>query len=362
LYRCNKNLPLPTSVIFDCERMKYQDTGLYHYCLNLGNHLQKAASQGPEEIHFYTPYGTQPLFGNRSKHLIQTELHKICMPDLKGYRIWHATHQDSYYLPFRNRRIKVVLTIHDLNFLYDHSKSEAKKQKYLRRVQMLINRADAIVCVSEYCKKDVLFYCDINDKPLYVIHNGTNALHTPRLDARSYQPVKPFLFSLGTVVWKKNFHTLLPLVHDDSGMELVIAGRIDDAGYHNYIMQAAEQLGVLNNIRIIGQVNENEKAWYFRNCTAFAFPSISEGFGLPVAEAMSVGKPLFLSDKTALPEIAGNAAFYFKDFSATRMREIFYSGMKQYSRLNMQEDIMEKGKAFCWNKAANEYLNVYRSL
>jgi glycosyltransferase involved in cell wall biosynthesis len=163
------------------------------------------------------------------------------------------------------------------------------------------------------------------------------------------------------VVRKKNFHSLLALVQKDSDMELVIAGRIDDPGYAHTIHQMALCMGIVDNIRLIGPVSEEEKAWYFENCCAFALPSISEGFGLPVIEAMSVGKPLFLSNKTALPEIAGNVAFYFPDFSETRMQETFRAGMKQYKLFNMSEDIINKGKSFCWRKTALQYLDVYRS-
>lgn len=355
-----KNILSP-SIVFDCERMKYQDTGLYHYCLNLGNHLRSATAAGSERIHFYTPYGIHPLFGTGCDYLTQTEIHKLCMPDLRQYRIWHATHQDTDYMPSSDKRIRVVLNIHDLNVLYDPSKSEAKKQKYLRKVQRLINRADAIVCISEYSRHEVCYYCDTANKPVYVIYNGTNTLQAPELNTRSYKPLKPFLFSVGTVLRKKNFHALLPLLRDNS-IELVVAGRIDDKEYYNHILYCARQMGIAENIRLVGPISEHEKAWYFNNCYAFVFPSVSEGFGLPVAEAMSVGKPLFLSNRTALPEIGSNVAFYFNDFTESAMQETFDNGMKQYKRLNMQENIIEQGKTFCWKKAAGEYLNVYRSL
>lgn len=348
-------------ILFDCERMKYENTGLFNYCLNLGNHIAKFKVEGKEDLTYYSPYGTQEMFGTESKHILQTELHKFRMPSLKNYDIWHATYQDSYYLPFSNRKIKVILTIHDLNFMYDDSKPEWKKRKYLGRLQKLINRADAIICISEYGKNDVCFYCDINNKPIYVIHNGTNSLHLPILSLNSYKPTRSFIFALGTITPKKNFHTLLPLVQEASNMELVIAGRIDDIDYYNLILSTAEKMGILQNIRIVGQVSEAEKSWYFNNCTAFAFPSIAEGFGLPVAEAMSVGKPLFLSNRTALPEIGGNVAFYFKDFTEIMMQETFTDGMKQYKKFNMQHDIIQKGKEFCWDRAAKEYWKVYRS-
>lgn len=349
-------------IIFDCERMKYENTGLFHYCLNLGTHLKKFIQNDAEELAYYCPLETTQLFGSSQKHIVQNELHKFRLPALDKFKIWHATYQDSYYIPFWNKKIQVVLSIHDLNFMYDASKSQAKKERYLRRLQMLIDRADAIICVSEYCKKDVVFYCNLANKPLHVIYNGTNTLTEPQLLKQSYMPTKPFIFSLGTIVPKKNFHSLLPLLQGHTDMELVIAGRIDDVGYYQSILDTANRMGISKKVKMVGPVSESEKSWYFNNCHAFAFPSTAEGFGLPVAEAMSVGKPLFLSGKTALPEIGGDVAFYFENFSASHMNETFVAGMKRYTLFKMQEKIIQKGKDYNWDIAAQEYWKIYRSL
>jgi glycosyltransferase involved in cell wall biosynthesis len=264
-------------------------------------------------------------------------------------------------MPLLNRKIKVVLSIHDLNFMYDEKKSPAKKQKYLRYLQGLINRADAIVCISEFSKEDVLQHCDIKNKPLYVIHNGTNLLDKPQLTSTSYKPKKPFLFSIGVINRKKNFHVLLPLLKKNT-MELLIAGKFDDRDYLSLIHKESKAMGVEENVHLLGHVSENEKSWYFNNCRAFTLPSISEGFGLPVAEAMSCGKPLFLSDKTALPEIGGDVSFYFRDFQPEHMQQVFNSGMENYNSNGLRKRIMERGRNFNWDKAARQYLDVYRSL
>ena len=266
------------------------------------------------------------------------------------------------YIPQRDKKIKVLLTIHDLNFIHDDNKTEAKKSKHLRHLQANIDRSDAIVCISEFCKKDVLKYCDPGKRPVYIIHNGTNSLNTPLLSADSYRPSSRFLFSIGVVTMKKNFHSLLPLLQQDDDMELLIAGRDDDTEYLNYLVETAKNLGVEDKLRILGSISENEKAWYFENCYAFTSPSTAEGFCMPVAEAMSVGKPLFLSNKTALPEIGGNVAFYFSDFKPTQMKQTFLNGMSLYKETNMRDDIKKRGAGFCWEKAAREYLDVYRSL
>jgi glycosyltransferase involved in cell wall biosynthesis len=348
-------------IIFDCERMKYPDTGLYHYCLNLGKYLEKNIDTRYEQLFFYTPIGQQHWSYHRSNHLTQDPLHKFFMPPFANVDIWHATYQNTHYMPMLNKKIRVVLSIHDLNFLYDEKKPGYKKQKYLRYVQKLINRADAIVCISEFSRKDVETHLDTGKKPVYMIHNGTNLLEEPALNAGSYKPCKPFLFSIGVINRKKNFHALLPLLRDNS-LEWLIAGKYDDDNYRTFIEKRSSELGVEDKVRLLGRITEKEKSWYFNYCSAFAFPSISEGFGLPVVEAMSCGKPLFLSNRTALPEIGGDVSFYFQDFSPEHMRQVFQTGMEKYNANGLREQIKERGSTFCWHKAARQYLEVYRSL
>lgn len=347
-------------IVLDCERMKYTNTGLYSYCLNLGKHL--ALENTLDELSFFTPPGAIGLFGNRHRYITQHSLQKFWLPSLRSFDIWHSTYQSSQYVPVLNRKVKVVLTIHDLNFLYDAKKSEAKKQKYLRYLQGNINRSSAIICVSEFGRNDVLQHCKVGDRPVYVIHNGTNSLENPGLFGSSYRPRTRFLFSIGVVNRKKNFHVLLPLLQHNDDMELLIAGRPDDADYVHYIKNMAKELGVEEKVQVLGAISEQEKSWYYQNCYAFTCPSLAEGFGLPVTEAMSLGKPVFLSNKTALPEIGKDVAFYFRDFSAHQMQEVFVSGMKQYKSLQMQELIKKRSNEFCWHKAAQQYINVYRSL
>ncbi|MEO5997979.1 MAG: glycosyltransferase family 1 protein [Chitinophagaceae bacterium] len=348
-------------IVFDSERMKYTNTGLFHYCINLGKHLKDCLDPSHEEMVFFSPDNVKGIFGANVSYLRQNSLRKFCMPSLNDFDIWHCTYQNSDYVPKRNRRIKVVLSIHDLNFLY-HTKSESRKAKYLRHLQENINRSDAIICISEFCQKDVLTHCNTGNKPVHVIHNGTNSLTTPGLYSYSYQPERPFLFALGVICRKKNFHVLLPLLEQNQDLELLIAGRPDDTTYLHYIHHSAKKLNVEKNLHVLGNISEMEKSWYYQNCYAFALPSLSEGFGLPVAEAMSVGKPVFLSDRTSLPEIGSNMAFYFRDFNAGQMQKVFTQGMQQYEETNMSDAIKQRSTSFCWNKSAKEYLNVYRSL
>ncbi|MBE2229793.1 MAG: glycosyltransferase family 4 protein [Chitinophagaceae bacterium] len=349
------------SIVFDCERMKYPDTGLYHYCLNLSRALQRHADPEKEKLCCYLPPAARFTSPAGTTVLPQHPLHKYRMPDLSGHRIWHATYQNTNYMPLRDRRIKVVLSIHDLNFLYDEKKSAAKKARYLRHLQRMVDRSDALVCISAFSKKDVQLHCHTGNKPLLVIHNGSNMLQPPALLEKSYRPRRPFLFSIGVLHRKKNYHVLLPLLRN-TPLELLIAGCHEDESYIHFIREQSRMLGVSDRLHLLGRISETEKSWYFNNCNAFAFPSLSEGFGLPVVEAMSCGKPLFLSDRTALPEIGGEVSFYFRDFSPDHMQEVFRNGMQAYHSGDLAARIQARSYRFSWEKAAKQYLALYRSL
>jgi glycosyltransferase involved in cell wall biosynthesis len=185
---------------------------------------------------------------------------------------------------------------------------------------------------------------------------------SPKKYQPRFRPIRPFIFSLGTVLPKKNFHVLPGLLGGGSNdYELVIAG-ILDPDYEKIIRAEASRHGVQDRVHLVGPVSEEEKSWYFRNCRAFAFPSRAEGFGIPVVEAMYYGKPVFLSDQVSLPEIGGSEAYYFTDFDPAAMREVFNRGMTDYQTQGRAEQIRQRALRFNWDQAARDYLGIYRKL
>jgi glycosyltransferase involved in cell wall biosynthesis len=121
-------------------------------------------------------------------------------------------------------------------------------------------------------------------------------------------------------------------------------------------------MGVADRLHVLGPVSEADKAWYLKNCLAFSLPSLAEGFGAPVVEAMQFGKPLFLSNRTSLPEIGGDTAFYFDNFEPGHMQQVFEAGLHTYQQNGLAAKIMARGHAFNWKEKAQEYLAVYQSM
>jgi glycosyltransferase involved in cell wall biosynthesis len=255
----------------------------------------------------------------------------------------------------------VVLTVHDLNFLYDDSKTAAKKEKYLRQLAAKIKRADHVVAISNFVLEDIKRHIPLTGKACSVIYNGCTIEAIETLTPPALIPDAPFLFTIGTIVDKKNFH-VLPALLAGNNYQLIIAGVTNSETYKDRIIESAKAFGVAERIVFTGAVSENDKQWYLKNCLAFLFPSISEGFGLPVIEAMYFGKPVILSTHTSLPEIGGDAAYYFENFEAVHMQAVLRHALDHFEKNNRGEEMKQRAAIFDWKTSAAQYHAVYNSL
>jgi len=347
------------NVLIDMHRLKNNPyNGLYIFSCGLGKALA-AVNDDEINLHFYLPKNFFGFFGEQFQYVRHRSRDKIFMLGTEKYDVWHITAQISWYRPF-NKKTKVVYTIHDINFLIEEKENVKRNRRLLRNIQKRIDRADFITCISKYTLSTVHEHLQLGNKPMAVIYNGCDVRNYPDFDNPVYRPPKPFLFSLGLVEPRKNLHVLPPLLHGND-YELIIAG-INNHPYAKEVIAAAESYGIANRIKLIGAIDEQNKYWYYKNCEAFLFPSYAEGFGLPVIEAMHYGKPVFISTETCLPEIGGDAAYYFHSFEPSEMKKVFTEGMQHYRHTQPQQQIKERAAFFSWHKAAQEYINVYKQL
>lgn len=326
-------------ILIDLEKIKDPFSGLGQFCAHLKFYFDKSDL----DLDYWIPSSAQKLA--RLIHFL-----------LPKSEIFHATHQDSKYLP-RNKDTKYIITIHDLNAFYT-KKNPKKKQQYLNNLQKKIDRASKVVFISNFARAETAKHLEINESKAITIYNGI------ALGKESQQPqITPngkFIFSVGTVMPKKNFHVLIGMLKLIDDYKIVIAGTINHS-YAQDMLKKIKEEGLQDRFLLVGTIDEKSKLWYYQNASAFVFPSLLEGFGLPVAEAMSLGLPLFISDKTSLPEIGGNDAFYFKSFEPNEMAKVFKEGMSSFSQEQKQR-LIERSKMFSWEKAANDYLELYKEL
>ncbi len=344
-------------ILVDLHRLRHNPfNGLYSFCQHLGVALRSYAS--PEyRLHYYVPAERAGSFGNEVDYTIQRSVDKYYRFGTGKYDVWHITTGLSWYRPF-NRHTKTIYTIHDLNFLIEEKDNVERNKRLLKQMQERASRADQLVFISEYARTFTEAHMQLGNKPRTVIYNGGNGsiilnpAHRP-----AYLPQRPFLFAVGLVQPRKNFH-LLPALLKDNDYELVIAG-LNHFDYAAEIEKAIDHWGVRDRARMVGPVSEEDKAWYYQHCLAFMFPSYAEGFGVPVIEAMQYGKPVFLSTETCLPEIGGDAAFYFGSFAPEAMQRVFAEGMQQFDE-ESAERCRQRAALFSWDNAAAQYFELYK--
>jgi glycosyltransferase involved in cell wall biosynthesis len=348
-----------TKVLIDMHRLKHNPyNGLYVFSKELGMHLATAQPMDMD-FHFYVPGKDTGIFGKDAVYAKHRSIDKFFRFGTDAYDVWHITTTLSWYKPF-HRKVKVVYTIHDLNFLIEEKHNPKRNKRVLNEIQKRAARADYIIAISQYALDVANEFLPVKGKPQRVIYNGAALLPDQQISKPKYQPAKPFLFSIGQMYPRKNFHVLPPLLFKND-YELVIAG-LHQTDYGHKVMEAAKRYGVQDRVHLVGPVTEEEKHWYYKTCDAFLFPSYAEGFGLPVVEAMHYGKPVFLSKETCLPEIGGDAAYYFSSFDAETMQRQFGEGLQHYRQNHPAESIKQRAHYFNWQKAAEEYIDVYREL
>lgn len=277
------------------------------------------------------------------------------------YDVWHSMNQNTKVEPAL-KPAKYVLTVHDVNFIEEDS-SDLKSKKNRQFIDKL-NRADTITYISEFAKKQTHQYFEVPKVDEVVIYNGNPI--TEFLDTSNFistVPVNmPYFYSIGDFIERKNFISIIKMFKNTKDFNLIISGNHDKT-YGEEVKQFIRQNKLENRVFLTGKVSNIAKQYYMKNCVAFLFPSIREGFGLPPIEAMKFGKPVFLSTKTSLPEIGGDAAFYWQDFDTDYMLEFMFDKLSQFESNPdfFKKKIVAQANFFEWSKAAKSFIKLYRS-
>jgi len=345
-------------VLVEMEKLKNPNSGLGQFCLNIGEEFHLLENKNLQ-LDFYLPASQKNVFGEKFNYVKHSPLHKLLPLNSSEYDVWHCLQQDSHYLP-NNKNTKLILTIHDLNFLEKYKGSKQKRK--LNSLQKRVDKASAITVISKFTEIIVRENLKLNDTPVYVIYNGNSLKPIENIPTPDFITFTDFIFSIGIISPRKNFHTLLPILQNNKELHLVIAGD-NNSDYAKQIIKMAEKTGIAKQIHLPGVIDDATKFWLYSNCKAFVFPSLTEGFGLPVVEAMSLGKPVFLSNLTSLPEIGGAEAYYWNDFSAEHMIEVFEKGLNNFAGdPEKAKRSINWSKQFSWENAAKAYLHLYEQI
>jgi glycosyltransferase involved in cell wall biosynthesis len=345
-------------VLVDLGKLKDLNSGLGQVSYNLGHELSQT-NMRELNLEYLIPAGFENQFGSQVSYA-KLSLLKRWFPFLnKNYDLWHAIHQDSGFMPPAS--VPYLLTIHDLNFMYE--KSQAKAQTRLDALKHKISRANHITFISKFAEEETKKFVDLKGKRTSVIYNGVKAPDFTNVSKPDRLPERNFLFTIGVVRPKKNFSVLIEMMRQLKDFSLVIAGN-DNHVYADEIREKIAQYKLEDRVVLLGSISEQEKNYLYKECAAFVFPSLYEGFGLPVIEAMHAGKPVFSSTCTSLPEIGKDFAFYWNSFDAKYMAEVVENGMVQFNAnaLILSEQYKKHAAAFSWKENAAAYIELYKKI
>jgi len=287
-------------------------------------------------------------------------------------------HADVYHFPDfvarPVRRGKVVVTVHDLSFARLPETVEPKNRAYLtKKVPASIERADAVIAVSDFTRRELEDLFPASRGKVHVIHHGVRRLFRPTAEgderetaARDRVPQR-YILAVGTVEPRKNLGVLLDamaLLRRDTAfddMGLVVAGGRGWLAEDIERRLAAEQRD--GRLLRLGYVPDDVLRRLYCGASALAFPTKYEGFGLPALEAMACGLPVVCSNVASLPEVVGDAALLVEDPSA----EAFANALRRVLAdeplaADLRRRGLERAAAFTWQNAARQTLAVYRQV
>lgn len=273
----------------------------------------------------------------------------------------------------RYRPCPAVVTIHDLTFLRYPEILDDQAAAYYRRVGASAAHADAVIAVSETTRQDIAQFLDLPIEQIEVIYEAAAPLYAPitqrpgevRVLAATPLVAGTFMLFVSTLEPRKNLPTLLQALRicidrrPDRPYRLVIAGA---RGWRDGdIFTTVRDLRLSDHVLFAGRVGQYDLRWLYNACRFYVNPSLYEGFGLPLLEAMACGAACIASASSSLPEIGGDAAIYVPPLDPVAWADTIESLWDDQQRCEeLGRSAMARAARFSWHQAAQATLAMYR--
>jgi glycosyltransferase involved in cell wall biosynthesis len=279
----------------------------------------------------------------------------------------------DFVLPPTRRTTRTLLTVHDLSYLHYPEHFVPKLVRYLEQsVSRSVVRADWVLADSEATRSDLIAQLGTPAGKVQVLYSGVDPRFSEEKEPKESEHLRArygltagsYVLSVGTIQPRKNYVRLIQAfaqlqTHNLTNKQLVLAG--GRGWLYEDIFAEAERHG--DRVRILGFVDEADLPALYRNAALFAFPSLYEGFGLPVLEAMACGTPVVCSNVSSLPEVAGDAALLVDPLDTGSIAEAMACVLQD---VGLQRDMIARGRSqaaqFTWKKAARQLLDTLDGL
>lgn len=369
---------------FDAKRFFLNNTGLGNYSRDLiKGILQEEKSHNyflftPKEesnarTKFIEEYDNVEVVGpssfyNRFKSYWRSvRLEKV----LKKYDV-ELYHGLSHEIPRNNKlnRIKYVVTIHDLIFLrYPENYKAFDRKIYTQKVKYACKNADVIIAISEQTKRDLIEFLKVSEEKIKVVYQACSEIFDTETDFRIQNIVKKkynlpnkYMLSVGTIEKRKNLELVIRAMdkmHTD--IPLVVVGK--KTKYVEQIEKEIEKFGLGNKVIFLDNVDFTELPELYQSASLFLYPSVCEGFGIPILEALYSKTPVIAATGSCLEEAGGPNSIYI---DPTDYLKFAIQMDKVLNDESLQTEMKEKGyeysKNFSLEKQAKEMLEIYKEL
>jgi glycosyltransferase involved in cell wall biosynthesis len=279
----------------------------------------------------------------------------------------------SHVLPVAHPRRSVV-TVHDLGYLYHPEAHTPFQNLYLRLSTRFNARAAArILADSEATRRDLASHYSVPPDKIVVVYPGRNEALAPASDPEALAAVRnrygltgPYILYVGTLHPRKNLVRLVQAFAEIPGslapdLQLVLAGR--KGWLYDEILTQVRLLGLTDRVVLTGYLPEAQLPVLMSGALAFAFPSLYEGFGFPVLEAMACGTPVICANVSSLPEVAGDAALLVDPLD---MNALTAALCRVVGDGELRRELVERGfrqiERFSWRRCAEQTLHILESV
>ncbi len=285
----------------------------------------------------------------------------------------------QYFLPRRTKytkKVKYILTIYDLAIAKLKTVG-ALKTTIMHKLflKSSIKDADKILSISEATKKDIIDIYGINKEKIDVIYLGTTTAKEQIINEAEEKEIKekfkienvPYLFFLSTIEPRKNIETLIKAFNyikekENTNLKLILAGGL--GWKYGNIINLYEASKYKEDIIMPGYISKKEKKYLYEHAKSFVYPSLYEGFGLPVLEAMANKALVITTNISSLPEVGGDAAFYYDnilDYQELGEKILEVINLSEEQKQEKIEQGLNQVKKFTWDKCAQETIKVLKN-
>ncbi len=278
----------------------------------------------------------------------------------------------THYIP-RFSPVKRIATIFDLSFLHFPQMFKGDDLwKLTNWTKYSIQNADHIITISNFSKKDILSEYKINKDKVTVAYPGYDRdkfkVQSEKLKVekikKQYNIGDNYIIYIGTIQPRKNLVRLIEAVSRIEGLKLKIIGKSKGEGKEGWmyeeILNTPKNLGIEDRVEFLGYVATEELPQLIKGAKAFIQPSLYEGFGISVLEAMATGTAVIVSNVSSLPEIVGKAGLTFDPYSLDQIEQAIRTVISDTKlRQKLAKESLKRVKKFSWKQMAKEVLKVF---